>query len=271
MNPTDEFESLKRKFERFARRYEQPDYPTAEHLTYIAAIDGTRIVYLTDDSYSRGWFYPRYSGGKLHEPGASRYLMSVLDTNSVFVDVGAHLGYFSMLAAAKAKQVFAIEALEFLVERIHRNALANHYTNVNTILAAAGEAPGFVPMPKVGGPSNAIGKNPTAGLVPMMRLDDYFTGEHTPTILKIDTEGYEMQVLLGAKEILKKKPYLLIEVHKTMTDFDYTPADLHKFLTSYGYRISQIPHRVDSTRTEHSLKEVRADDMRLINSMIVCH
>lgn len=271
MDPTAELDALKRRFERFAQRHEQPDYPTVEHVTYIADLDGTRVVYLTDDRYSRNWFYPRYAGGKLHEPAASRYLMSIVEPDTVFVDVGAHLGYFSMLAAAKAKRVFAIEALEFLVERIHRNGLANHYSNVSTILAAAGEKTGFVPMPKVGRANNAVGKGDGTNLVPMIRLDDYFTGEHRPTVMKIDTEGYELQVLMGAREILKSKPRLLIEVHDTMTEFGHTPAELHQFLSSFGYRVSQIPHRAAGKSLDKGLKEIRAEEMRNVNSMVLCH
>ena len=125
-------------------------------------------------------------------------------------------------------------------------------------------------MSKVGGPNNAIGKGAPTGLVPMIRLDDYFTGEYAPTVIKIDTERYEMQVLLGAQGLLKRKPHLLIEIHETMTNFGHAPADLHKYLTSFGYRISQIPHRSSVGDDARAVKEVRADEMRQINSMVLC-
>lgn len=65
-------------------------------------------------------------------------------------------------------------------------------------------------------------------LVPCERLDDIYKG--TPSIIKIDVELHELQVLEGAKETIKKHmPTILIEIH----DFDNNPVA--KFLEDLGY------------------------------------
>nr|WP_281431863.1 FkbM family methyltransferase [Rhizobium setariae] len=222
---------------------------------------------MTDDDYSKGWFYPRYSKGRLHEPAASQLLLDNLTESSVFVDVGAHLGYFSMLAANKAHSVFAIEVLEFLIPRIHRNCVANHYDNVHTIYAAAGDAPGFITAPKIGGPTNKVGETGQNSLVPVIKLDDYFADVDGPMFLKIDTEGYEYQVLKGAAKILEKKPKLLIEVHKGMARFGFSRADMYDLLKGYGYSIYGLDHR----RTEGNQREISIDEIsQMNNTMIFC-
>ena len=60
------------------------------------------------------------------------------------------------------------------------------------------------------------------------RLDDIYTG--TPSIIKIDVEGHELQVLEGAIDTIKKhKPTILIEIH------DFEKSAIPKFLESLGY------------------------------------
>ena len=78
------------------------------------------------------------------------------------------------------------------------------------------------------------------------RLDDIYTG--TPSIIKIDVEGHELQVLEGAIDTIKKhKPTILIEIH------DFEKSAIPKFLESLGY---DKPH----TRPE-SIYLYRAKDI----------
>jgi|TARA_B110000285_G_scaffold7936_1_gene8156 FkbM family methyltransferase len=61
------------------------------------------------------------------------------------------------------------------------------------------------------------------------KLDDIYEG--TPSILKIDVEGHELQALEGAKEtITQHKPMILIEIHDFTED-----NEVHKFIKDLGY------------------------------------
>ncbi|MEM9011270.1 MAG: FkbM family methyltransferase [Pseudomonadota bacterium] len=243
------------------------DYPVAEDISYIARVGGQSVFFLTDDRYSRSWFYPRYLGGKLHEPFATRFLLNRLPKDGVFVDVGAHLGWFSLIAAAKARAVFALEALEFLIGRIHRNVAANHLSNVQILLAAAGAAPGFAPMPKTGGPGSEVSAEGVTSLVPMVRLDDYFTGEFAPDVVKIDTEGYEFHVLEGALRMLEKKPVLMVELHRKIEHFGKAREDVFDLLSDHGYRIHAASHRDPNAK----LRQIaRADVAQINDAMVFC-
>ena len=236
MNEGNDTNQLRHRLARLERHHVAGDYPSAERISYIAEVEGRRAFFVTADRYSHDWFYPRYSGGALHEPGLTRLMMSSLTPESVFVDVGAHLGYFSIIAALKARAVFAIEPQEFLIGRIHANAAANHLTNVTTLHAAAGDAPGFARIPKVGSPVTKNGDS--ENLVTMIRLDDYFTGAHQPTHLKIDTEGFEYHVLTGARRLLEARPVLFIEFHRGMERFGPGGVQLWDLLNELGYRVT---------------------------------
>ncbi|MEO1000152.1 MAG: FkbM family methyltransferase, partial [Pseudomonadota bacterium] len=194
-----------------------------------------------------------------------RFLMRSLKRDSVFVDVGAHLGYFSVIAASVAAKVFAIEPLEFLIQRIHRNAMANHRDNVSTIFAAVGETPGLVAMPKTGSASSSL-DNESQHFVPMIRLDDYFAGDTLPTHLKIDTEGFEYQVLQGARRILESRPVILMEVHEAMDKFGHTRSDLYHLLADeLGYEVSYARHRARNAK----FARANVDAMAKFNDMMI--
>jgi predicted RNA methylase len=77
---------------------------------------------------------PRYTGGLLHEPSVSRHIAERLQPDDVFVDVGAHVGYFAVLAAKFCKKVFAFEMQRCLMPLIERNININGFTNVHAIM-----------------------------------------------------------------------------------------------------------------------------------------
>ncbi len=267
MTEDPEIAQLRARLRRLEREQAAHDYPSAERISYIARVGQARAFFLTQDRYSHSWFYPRYANGQLHEPGLTRVMFDSLTPDSVFVDVGAHLGYFSIIAALKAKAVFAIEPQEFLIGRIHANAAANHLTNVTLVHAAAGDRPGFVQIPKVGSPVTKLGDS--ANLVPMIRLDDYFTGPHQPTHMKIDTEGFEYHVLTGASALLKARPTLFIEFHRGMEQFGPDGTALWDLLNDLGYRIAVGNHRRPNDVVVFS--EVPRDEIgRHQGAMLVC-
>jgi methyltransferase, FkbM family len=267
MSDNPELDQLRARLWRLEREAAAHDYPSAERISYIARIGPHKAFFLTQDRYSHSWFYPRYANGQLHEPALTRILFDSLTPESVFVDVGAHLGYFSIVAAMKAKAVYAIEPQEFLIGRIHANAAANHMTNVTLVHAAAGDKPGFAQIPKVGSPVTKLGDS--QNLVPMIRLDDYFTGPHQPTHLKIDTEGFEYHVLSGAASLLKARPMLFIEFHRGMEKFGPDGFALWDMLNDCGYHIAVGNHR-RGTQSVVFAEVPRADINRYQGAMLVC-
>ena len=70
-------------------------------------------------------------------------------------------------------------------------------------------------------------------------LDNFVKKKKIPRIdvLKIDTEGYELEVLYGAKKILKKTEIIQIEVLDHKKKFDKKLKDVLKFLNSYGFKL----------------------------------
>jgi len=161
----------------------------------------------------------------LIEPFMTKFILSVLDSDMVFVDVGAQYGYYTFLAAARCKKVIAFEpddSLSWSTKHLLRNVQLNDADNVVVERLAVG--------------SDTIQREYDADVV---TLDDYLDGEHVDCI-KIDVEGAEMDVLLGAKEtIMECRPYLGVEVHNLLPDFGYSKDDISIFLDDMGYNVSR--------------------------------
>ncbi len=214
----------------------------------------------------RRFFLPRYKGGKLHEAAATQYIVEALTPQSVFLDVGSNLGYFSIVAAHFAKTVYAVEAQDKMVSLVRANAALNELDNVHAFCAAAGDKPGFADIPVDGKPGTAL-NSATGNKVPIIRLDDYFADGPLPDVMKIDVEGFELNVLKGASRLLAHGPALAIELHETMADFGATPQEVLTILFDHGYRVRAGQHRSQ----ELSLSEVNKGNLRRIsNAMIFC-
>lgn len=73
------------------------------------------------------------------------------------------------------------------------------------------------------------------------RLDNVVSLEsiNSPTLLKIDTEGFELKVLHGGKKLFenKKIDYILIEVHKPNTYLNYEPSKIYDYLENYNFKL----------------------------------
>ena len=74
----------------------------------------------------------------------------------------------------------------------------------------------------------------TSTMVQTVRLDDVYTG--VPSIMKVDVEGHEFEVLLGAENTIKRhKPALYVEI------FDYEKSPIVPWLMNMGYRATPRP------------------------------
>ena len=138
-----------------------------------------------------------------------------LRKGDIAVDCGANIGFtgifFAKCVGASGK-VIGFEALPSNARNAEKNIQLNSITNYELRNEAVGSHNGVVEF--IDYPNGSVGKmdGRKTVTVPVVKLDDIFITEK-PTFLKIDVEGYEIEVLKGASEILKTKPKLEIEIH----------------------------------------------------------
>lgn len=173
------------------------------------------------------------------------FFMGQIKQGDVLYDIGAFRGVFSAACKLKLPQGVAVHAFEPIkknIEAIERIRLLNHFMDFAIVPSAVGDGN---PLP-----ANELDdmlcagdatKFPGAMEVRTVSLDRYVAdGNPAPTIMKIDVEGYELQVLTGARECLNKhRPRLWLEVHPEFLKAQRkSPDGVLKILRQAGYEIS---------------------------------
>lgn len=181
----------------------------------------------------------------------TRLLRTLLAEADLFVNVGANYGYYICMARQMGVRSVAIEPVPVNWETIERNIAANGWRDgVEVHAVACGEAEGEAEIFGEGtGASFVSGwaRNPTAlsHKVPVRRLDALVPPEALgrATVLLIDVEGFELEVLRGATGLLaaEARPVLMLESGLT----DHRPGgvmnegflDVVALLEGHGYRL----------------------------------
>lgn len=139
---------------------------------------------------------------------------------STVYDIGANVGYFSLLASilvGESGKVFAFEPLPRNVEFLRKHISINKLSNIEVIEAAVSSQSGeaFFDL----GASTAMGHlSDSGGLeIQMVSLDDMVSaGEiKPPDYIKLDVEGAEYDALRGAEAVIDKfQPVLFLDTHQ---------------------------------------------------------
>lgn len=187
----------------------------------------------------------------IYEPKVVRVLCRYLRDGDTCIDVGAHLGYFTVLMArlvgAKGK-VHAFEPMPETFEALQQNIRLNGLTNVCPERVAAGstDSPVFLISsatqklswtPSVSGCSIEGERNYLS--VSAVSLDHYFEEKKLrPNFMKIDVEGEELSVLRGAQRTLvTARPVVFVEVHDRGGTHE---EEVQRFLRECGYLTTTI-------------------------------
>jgi len=137
-----------------------------------------------------------------------------LDQSDIFVDVGANIGFYTCLARSLGKHVIAIEPLSNNLNNIYGTLIDNNWKDVEVFPVGLSEHPGLAVLY---GASNtgaslisnwAGASNRFRRVIPISTLDillgDRFDGKKL--FIKIDVEGFEYPVLMGALKTIKMTP-----------------------------------------------------------------
>jgi FkbM family methyltransferase len=194
----------------------------------------------------------RLMWGAAYEPGVRKCLLALLRPGHTFVDVGAHIGFFSLIASSlvgSQGKVYAFEANATLFQTLRSNALG--YSWLVPSLRAVWNKSGSVTFsnPRQAGESGwgklaAVRNEGHTASVQAISLDDWYESVGSPPIrlIKIDAEGSEPFILEGAHRIIAStRPCLIIELNDHLLgQVGQTRAIIADFLREQAYRIFAI-------------------------------
>lgn len=185
-------------------------------------------------------------------------IRQLLGPAQVFVDVGAHIGYFALLAAKYAQHVYAFEPSSNTYAYLRRNTSINSKLTdkMDCYMMALSDTPGTLTLYSSRSEPSLASLQPinTAdGIREVVSVDtlDHVLADIPIAFLKIDVEGAEMNVLMGARRhIAENRPIVVCELFEAFQQrFGHSCQDISDFFTNQayqGFRVESISSRRDA-------------------------
>ena len=212
-------------------------------------------------------------GKEVYEPEVTVALGSLLKPGMVFFDIGANLGYYTLLASKAVGgggEVHAFEPAPAQFRHLTLNARINRAINVKLNNLALAESSGVREMflsdgwnhgthsfAKVGGVSKSY-------TVQCTTVDEYIarTGVARIDVMKIDAEGSELLILKGArKTLLDLRPRVIVfeacEEHARAQR--YSTSEVKEYLIANGYRVIKLDSASSPTEADAASPETYAN------------
>ncbi len=181
----------------------------------------------------------------------TKIIKKQLNENDIVIDVGANIGYYTLLSAksvGNAGRVFAFEPEPENFKLLQKNIKVNNYKNTITENYAVSNTNGKISL--------FLAKNGIVGhriydsddcsdsiLVNKITLDDYFTKLNLLdkiNFVKIDVEGFEFGVLKGMVKIIEKSKNLklFVEFNRiSLEEAGFNPKEMLDFLYERNFKI----------------------------------
>ncbi|NKE48205.1 FkbM family methyltransferase [Roseomonas frigidaquae] len=247
------------------RRKNYPFYGYAEVVTkYVAPF----VMFCNNDevfAYCANW-----NGAFDYEEHTLRAWSLLCKESSAILDIGAHVGLFSLVAALSnpKAEIDAFEAIDHIFARLFVNAQANRFFKVRPHLAAVSDGEGWIDMNIRSGPrlmstgASVVdrGKSVAVKRINKISIDNFLQGRPVD-LMKIDVEEHEFHVIRGGiKSINMHKPTILAEI--------LTPeilASVTGLVTPLGYDAYWL--------SEHdgSLSDIKADRPSSSRNVLLRH
>lgn len=216
---------------------------------WIGTDQGTFLI----DPFSHFGYYLVRDG--IYEPELMGFLQEHLSDGDVFVDAGAHEGYFGAIAAkhvGSTGRVIAFEPQSRVRPILEQNIKANRLTNVTVVPVAISDTEGegilhlgmgwntggtgFTNISRFRMPTEKVRTRPLAAVLQEQGVTDV-------ALIKMDIEGFEYELVLGSPSLFKEQRVktIAIELHANqMRARGKRPEDIGDFLTDCGYTLDMV-------------------------------
>jgi FkbM family methyltransferase len=205
----------------------------------------------------------------IYQPEQTKLIKKLVKKKHTVIDIGANIGYFTLIMAQQAKQVHAFEPEARNFEILKKNVELNGFSNVKLHNLAVAETNGKTTLHlcDIGRGMHRIYpsqwcKEGTTN-VQTVRIDDII---EEADFIKIDIEGAELGALKGMTKLLKKrKSNIIMEFHPpSIEEYGAKPRNIYDFMTSLGYEIK------GSLRDSLSFEELEKIAIENAGTNILC-
>lgn len=212
---------------------------------------------------------------KEFEPLQTKIFLNSLKSGAVILDIGANIGYYTILASkkiGKRGKVFAFEPDPRSLQILKRNVDLNKCKNVTIVNSAVGKKNSFATftLDSTNPGESSLLKNKNGKKIKVKTTTiDSFVKKHRIKkidILKMDIEGTEIYALKGGEKTFKdsKNIKLFLECNrKSLSDFSFSEIDLIKTLDRLGFipvyilnEFKKMKIKFSQKNLDHALKHV---------------
>ena len=168
------------------------------------------------------------------------FLLHYLQKDNLFYDIGANVGVYTVLASqVKGSKTVAIEPLPLTYEKLLDNININRLTNVisKNIGLSFEQSKLYFTTNKDTMNSVALESDDETQEVMVDTMDNLSHEYGIPNAIKIDVEGYESNVLNGAKNVLRDDglEVIILELNGSGQKFGFSDDDIHNDLLEIGF------------------------------------
>ena len=178
----------------------------------------------------------------LHEFQDMAFVLHLLRRGDVFVDVGANVGSYTVLAGGVGARCISIEpirkAYDSLLLNVNLNGIRDTVAAHNIGLAAR---PGVLKFTAELDTVNHVAAASEEGGAAVIEVEvntlDNVVADSEPTLLKIDVEGFETEVIAGAEKVLSKGSLLavIMELNGSGLRYRYDEHEVYKLMLARGF------------------------------------
>lgn len=185
----------------------------------------------------------------IYHPKMTQVVKETVREGMTCVDVGAHIGYFTLIMASlvgDSGQVYAFEPEPNNFQLLVKNIEINGYRNAVPVCKAVSNINGraILHVDKLGMGSHSLATIPGSILmqVDVQTLDSFFSDFRTIDFIKVDVEGAEMAVFQGMERIIERSKLMIITefLPHGLLAFGSEPKAFLEALQGYGFTIYDI-------------------------------
>ena len=236
-----------------SRLFRSLSWPLAKRLraeAEVSVVGGSRMFVRTDDSIGR---VLAISG--VWEPNVTAAFTHLLSPGDVCVDIGAHIGYYTLLASrlvGPEGHVYAFEPSPVNYRALSSNLERNGVSNVTALRVAVGAVSSSAelfegPGTNTGGATLSPVLAERRGRQPAVQVDVRPVADVLPRadwarirLVKIDVEGYEVEVLRGLEPVVEGSGRLAVFVELSPKWFPEVPERVEAFCRDHGFEARRL-------------------------------
>ena len=169
------------------------------------------------------------------------FVLHFLNQDDLFLDIGANVGVYSLLAAGvKKTNTIAFEPVPSTFLNLEKNISINNLKNIEILNIGLADKDGELHFTSDGDTNNHVINEPRNNSikVSVKTLDKIIHAkENTDILIKLDVEGFEIKVLEGSNQLLKNENLmgLIVELNGCSKRYGFKDSDVDQILTQNGF------------------------------------